>query len=97
MFVFWLQLVEIVFLCNMRDFNFVSIKIHSFFGVKFLKNSQNFFINSVLKVFLTIFLQNLSIFRIYEFCFFLFLCSLQEDRSLYWMISYFFYVLNAEQ
>ena len=36
-------------------------------------------------------------FRIYEFWFFLFFCSLQEDRSLYRMTSYLFYVLNAEQ
>ena len=36
-------------------------------------------------------------FRIYEFCFFLFFCSLQEDTSLYRMISYLFNVLNGEQ
>ena len=36
---------------NMRDFNFVSIKIQSFFGVKFLKKQIIFFINAVLNIF----------------------------------------------
>ena len=42
-------------------------------------------------------MRNVSKFRFYEFCFFLFFCYLQEYRSLYRMTSYLFYVLNAEQ
>ena len=51
----------------MRDFNSFSIKIQSFSSVKFLKN---FFINAVFKFFWSFFLQNVSILRLLEFCFF---------------------------
>ena len=57
---------------NMRDFNFVSIKTQLFFGVKFLKKQINYFHKYSLKYFLTTFLQNVSLFRMFEFCFFLF-------------------------
>ena len=81
----------------MRDFNFVSIKIQSFFGVKFLKKTAKFFfINAVLNIFLTTFLQNVSLFRMYEFCFFFF-CSLQQVGFLSRMTRCLFYVSNADQ
>ena len=71
----------------MRDFNFVSIKIQSFFGVKFLKKQINFFHNCNLKYFLTTFLQNVSLFCMSEFCFFLF-CFLfsKLDFCLEWLV-----------
>ena len=80
---------------NMRDFNFVSIKIQSFFGVKFLKKQINFHKCS-LKYFLTTFLQNVSLFRMSEFCFFLFY-SVQQVGFLSRMTPCLFYVSNADQ
>ena len=49
---------------------------------------------AVLKVFSVKYLM----FRMSDIWFFLFFCSLQEDRSLYWTTSYLFYVsmLNNE-
>ena len=81
---------------NMRDFNFVSIKMQSFFGVKFLKKQINFFHKCSLKYFLTTFLQNVSMFRMYEFCFFLFY-SLEQVGFLSRMTHCLFYVSNADQ
>ena len=46
---------------------------------------------------MTIFLQNVWIFCMLEFFFFLFFCSLQKDRSFNRMSVYLFYVSNAEQ
>ena len=81
---------------NMRDFIFVSIKIQSFFGVKFLKKQINFFHKCSLKYFLTTFLQNVSLFCMSEFCFFL-LYSLQQVGFLSRMTRCLFYVSNADQ
>ena len=83
---------------NTKDFNFVSIKIQSFFGVKFLKKTDKFFfINAVLNIFLTtFFLQNVSLFRMSEFCFFLF-HSHEQVGFLSRMTRCFFYVSNADQ
>ena len=81
---------------NIRDFNFVSIKIQSFFGVKFLKKQMNFFHKCSLKYFLTTFLQNVSLFRMSEFFFFLFY-SVQQVGFLSRMSRCLFYVSNADQ
>ena len=72
----------------MRDFNFVSIKIQSFFGVKFLKKQINYFHKCSLKYFFTTFLQNVSLFRMSEFCFFLFY-SVQQVGFLSRMTRFF--------
>ena len=80
---------------KMRDFNFVSIKIQSFFGVKFLKKQINFFHKCSLKYFLTTFLL-VSLFRMSEFCLFLFY-SVQQAGFLSRMTGCLFYVLNADQ
>ena len=55
-----------------------------------------FFMKAVLKVFWPFSVKYLM-FRMFHIWFFLFFCSLQEDRSLYWTTSYLFYVSNAEQ
>ena len=81
---------------KMRDFNFVSKKIQSFFAVKFLKKQINFFHKCSLKYFLTTSLQNVSLFRMSEFYFFLFY-SVQQAEFLSRMTRYFFYVSNADQ
>ena len=81
----------------MRNLNFVSIKIRSFFGVKILKKKQiNFFHKCSFKYFLTTFLQNVSLFRISEFWFFLFY-SVQQVGFLSPMTRCLFYVSNADQ
>ena len=81
---------------NMRDFNFVSIKIQSFFGVKFWKRPIIFFHKCSLKYFLTTFLQNVSLFRMSEFCFFLFY-FVQQVGFLSRMTRCLFDVSNADQ
>ena len=91
-----LLITRISILGNMRDFNFVSIKIQSFFGVKFLKKQITFFHKCSLKYFLTTFLQNVSLFRMSEFCFFLFY-SVQQAGFLSRMTRCLFYVSNADQ
>ena len=83
-------------LWNMGDFNFVSIKIQSFFGVKFLKKQINVFHKRSLNYFLTTFLQNVSLLRMSEFCFFLFY-SVHQVGFLSRMTRCLFYVSNAEQ
>ena len=91
----------------MSDFDFVSMKMQSFFGVKFSKNSffqiyktfckkskkKTFFINAVLKVFWTFFYK---MFCMFGFCF-IFFCFVQKDGSLSRMTRCLFYVSNAEQ
>ena len=62
------------------------------FGVKLLK----LFYKSSLKSFLTIFCNEFQCFVCLN-SFFIFFCSLQEDRSFYRMTRYVFYVSNAEQ
>ena len=81
---------------NMRDFNFVAIKIQSFFLVMFLKKQINFFHKCSLKYFLTTFVQNVSLFRMSEFCVFLFY-SVQQVGFLSRMTRCLFYVSNADQ
>ena len=72
-------------------------KFNFFWGSVFEKQLK-LFRKSSLKSILIIFLHNLLMFCIFEFCFFLFFCSLQEDSSLYRMTSYLFYVsMNNEQ
>ena len=83
-------------LWNMRDFNFVSIKIQSFFGVKFLKKQIIFFHKCSHKYFLTTFLQNVSLFCMSEFCFSLFY-SAQQVGFLSRMTRCLFFVSNADQ
>ena len=81
----------------MRDFNFVSIKIESFFLVlSFWKKQINFFHKCSLKYFLATFLQNVSLFCMSEFCFCLFY-SVQQVGFLSRMTRCLFYVSNADQ
>ena len=69
----------------MRDFNFVSVRIHWFWALSFWKTVKIFFINVVLKVF-WLFLQNVSIFHMFEFCFFFFVMFRKMDFCLRWLV-----------
>ena len=62
--------------------------------LSFWKTLTFFHKRSLKKLYWTFFLQNVSMFRVFEFCFF---CFVQEDVSLARMTPYLFYVSNAEQ
>ena len=94
----FLDLLTVFFVKNqlkwqLRDLNFVAIKIQSFVGVRFLKNS---FINAVLKFCWPFFCKMFQFFVFISSAFSYFLFS-SGNRSLYRMINYLLYVLNAEQ
>ena len=74
----------------------LALSWHLFLFLVFWFFQLPFFMKAVLKVFWPFSVKYLM-FRMFDIWFFLFFCSLQENRSLYWTTSYLFYVSNAEQ
>ena len=86
LFKFWFWLLEIAFLCNMRDFNFVSIKIQPLFTLSFWKTVEIFFINAVSEIwhFFAKFFNLLSVW----FSLYFFVLFSRMDLCLGWLIVF---------